>query len=86
MSKPVIVTRIPGYEFCVDDGRTGFMVEPEDVQALTEKVQILVRDEDLARTMGQEGYQKALREFDVRLTADKVQEIYDRLLRILPSQ
>src|SRR5438552_2253153 len=84
MSKPVIVTRIPGYEFCVDDGRTGFMVEPGDIQTLTEKVLIVVRDGDLARQMGQEGYRKALREFDVRLTAGKVQKIYDRLLG--PSQ
>lgn len=80
LGKPVIVTKIPGYEFCVDEGRTGFMVEPGDIQALTEKVLILVRDGGLAREMGQEGYRKALREFDVRLTACEVQKIYDRLL------
>ena len=80
LGKPVIVTDIPGYEFCVDDGTTGFMVAPGDIDALTEKVLILARDRTLTERMGQAGYRKALREFDVRLTAGEVQKIYDRLL------
>jgi len=85
LGKPVIVTNIPGYEFCVDDGRTGFVIEPGDIQALTEKVQMLARDRHLALKMGQEGYQKALKEFDVRLTAAAVQEVYDQILGLNQS-
>lgn len=80
LGKPVIVTKIPGYEFCVDDGKTGFMVEPGDIQVLTEKVLMLARDEDLARRMGEEGYRKAQQQFDVRLTARRVQHVYDQVL------
>jgi len=74
LGKPVIVTNIPGYEFCVDDEKTGFVV------ALTEKVLILARDNNLARRMGQEGYRKARSQFDVRLTARQVEKLYDQVL------
>lgn len=80
LGKPVIVTDIPGYEFCVDDGRTGFIVKPGDIHALTEKVLRLAWDKDLAHRLGQEGCCKARREFDVRITARRVQEVYDRVL------
>ena len=80
LGKPVIVTTIPGYEFAVDDGTTGFTVAPGDIDALAEKVLLLARHRDLARRMGQEGYQRALHQFDVRLTARKVQTVYDQVL------
>jgi L-malate glycosyltransferase len=80
LGKPVIVTEIPGYEFSVDDGQTGFVVPPGDVQALTERVLTLALDRDLGKRMGREGYQKALRQFDVRLTARRVERVYDQVL------
>jgi len=80
LGKPVIVTNIPGYEFSVDDGETGFVVAPADIDALTEKVLILARDRDLAQRMGRQGYLKAQRQFDVRLTARQVEMVYDQLL------
>lgn len=82
LGKPVIVTKIPGYEFCVDDGKTGFVVEPGDIQALTDKVLRLARDKDFALRMGQEGKRKAVLQFDIRLTARQVQGVYDQVLSI----
>lgn len=80
LGRPVIVTSIPGYEFCVDGGRTGFVVAPGDVEALADKVLMLACDRDLGQRMGEEGYRKALREFDIRLTAARVREVYDQVL------
>jgi glycosyltransferase involved in cell wall biosynthesis len=80
LGKPVIVTSIPGYEFCVEEGRNGFVVAPGDIDALTEKVLALAGNRELVERMGHEGRRKAELEFDVRLTAQRVQEVYDRLL------
>lgn len=80
LRKPVIVTRIPGYEFSVDDSQTGFVVAPGDIRALTEKMLILARDRDLAERMGQQGYRRASQQFDIRLTATQVQRVYDQVL------
>ena len=63
---------------------TGFVVAPGDVQALTEKVLMLARDKDLAQRMGQEGHRKALRQFDIRLTAQQVERVYDQVLNHQP--
>ncbi|MFI5397414.1 MAG: glycosyltransferase family 4 protein [Candidatus Binatia bacterium] len=81
LGKPVIVTDIPGYEFSVDDGRTGFVVAPGDIEALAERVLMLARDRDLACRIGRAGYEKAIREFDIRRTARRVEELYDQVLK-----
>jgi glycosyltransferase involved in cell wall biosynthesis len=82
LSKPVIVTRIPGYEFCVDEGRNGYIVAPGDTVALAARVLALAHDRVLAERMGREGRRKAELEFDVRLTARRVENVYDRVLGI----
>jgi glycosyltransferase involved in cell wall biosynthesis len=84
LGKPVIVTDIPGYEFSVDDGKTGFVVSPGDVETLAERVLLLAENRELAQRLGRESRGKAVREFDVRLTARRVQALYDEVLQ--PSE
>lgn len=80
LSKPVIVTAIPGYEFCVEDGTTGFVIPPGDADALAARMLRLVQDPARGVEMGRAARQKAVREFDVRLTARRIETVYDQLL------
>ena len=52
--KPVIGTRIGAIPELIEDGRSGFLVEPGDTADLAEKISLLARDprqrEDLGRT------------------------------------
>ena len=64
MERPVVATRVGGVPEAVLDGRTGLLVEPNDVQALTDAVRSLLCDLDRARTLGQNARPLALKKFD----------------------
>ena len=49
---PVVVSRVGGAPEAVDDGRTGFVVEPGDREQLAERLRDLVHRPDLRREMG----------------------------------
>lgn len=58
---PVVVSRRPGFEELVVHGETGFLVDdPKDTPALAEAVLRVLRDPDLARRMGEAGYQRSM--------------------------
>ncbi len=51
---PVVATNLPGCtDYVVVDGESGFLVPPEDVDALTQAVERLVTDSTLRAKMGQ---------------------------------
>jgi glycosyltransferase involved in cell wall biosynthesis len=49
---PVVVSRVGGAAEAVDDGQSGFVVEPGDREQLAERLRDLVHDSDLRRRMG----------------------------------
>jgi len=52
---PVVVTNVGGLPEVVEDGKTGFIVPPENLDALAEAIETLVRRPDLRAQMGQAG-------------------------------
>src|SRR5919106_5079651 len=52
---PVVATRVGGTPAVVDDGETGFLVEPEDVDALAERLAVLAREPELREQIGELG-------------------------------
>ena len=57
-SKPVIGTRTGGIPELIEDGKSGFLVQKEDAQALEEKIRYLVEHPEVIKEMG-----KAAREY-----------------------
>jgi glycosyltransferase involved in cell wall biosynthesis len=53
--KPVVVTGLGGLAEIVDNGATGFLVQPGDVEDAAQKVALLLRDRALAESMGKAG-------------------------------
>jgi glycosyltransferase involved in cell wall biosynthesis len=66
--KPVIVTRCTSLPELVEDGRTGYVVEPGDAAMLSRRVEQLVNDSALAERMGVE----ARKHVETRFTWDRV--------------
>jgi glycosyltransferase involved in cell wall biosynthesis len=56
--KPVVATKVGGLPEMVEHGRTGYLVEPRDVQGLAEAVVKLLRNRELRRQMGANGKNK----------------------------
>ncbi|MFC1734805.1 glycosyltransferase [Candidatus Hydrogenedentota bacterium] len=68
---PVIATRVGGLQTIVEDGVTGFLVEPGDSLALSEKIKLLLDNPKLRQEMGAKGRERAEKVFDWDVVIDK---------------
>jgi mannosyltransferase len=62
---PVVATRVGAAETIVDDGRTGLLADPDDLDGLTAAIERLMRDEALRAEMGAAARRKALEAFAI---------------------
>jgi glycosyltransferase involved in cell wall biosynthesis len=74
--KPVVASRIGGIPETVDDGVTGLLVTPGDVNELTEALVQLAQDRFLRERMGRAGREKVEREFDAIQVAQQNLDVY----------
>jgi glycosyltransferase involved in cell wall biosynthesis len=75
-SKATLGTDIHGLKDAIKDGETGILVHPEDVNALAEKMALLLSDAELRKTMGKQG-----REWARNFTWEKVAGIQEAFYR-----
>ena len=78
-SLPVVASRVGGIPETVDDGVTGYLVEPQDVQELASKIVWLLQDEELRRRMGAQGRKKVEEQFNLKEQAAQLRMVYERL-------
>jgi len=76
---PVVATTIGGLPELVEDGHTGFLVLPQDVDALSKALRRLISDPKLRYSMGSAGRNRILEKFSVRSMVAKIESIYDSL-------
>ncbi|MFX1388572.1 MAG: glycosyltransferase family 4 protein [Promethearchaeota archaeon] len=60
---PVIGTRSGGIPEAIIEGKTGYLIKPEDLEDLIDKIMILYDNEDLRLEMGQAGHDRVINEF-----------------------
>jgi glycosyltransferase involved in cell wall biosynthesis len=63
---PVIASRVGGIPEIVEDGVTGYLIEPGDYDELKERIELLVGSPGLRRSMGAAGRAAACARFDCR--------------------
>lgn len=80
MELPVVTTNIRGCREEVLDGRTGFLVEPQDVEQLHGALRTLLRRPGVARRLGQAGRERVLKHFREDVLLDYQAALYDFLL------
>jgi len=77
--KPVIGCNVGGIPEVIEDGRTGFVISPEDANELAERI-IALRDINLRKQMGQRGRKAVEDVFSVRNMVEKTSEVYRELV------
>ncbi|HEV8374947.1 MAG TPA: glycosyltransferase family 4 protein [Candidatus Polarisedimenticolia bacterium] len=82
---PVIATRVDGTPEAVLEGETGFLVEPHDVETLSERIAWLLTHRDTARIMGERG-RSSVEEFDIDVMVRRQEELYTELLSKAPPE
>lgn len=79
--RPVISTELStGTSFVNLNGETGFVVPPGDVAALAEKIDLLVRNEELQRNLGRKAKLRIEGVFRKEATIEKTLRLYEEVL------
>lgn len=76
---PVVATRSIGTQEIVADGKTGFLVDTDDIVSLSEKIEILLRNKKLAQRFGEEGRKVVVERYSLNRMILDYEDEYKRL-------
>jgi 1,2-diacylglycerol 3-alpha-glucosyltransferase len=76
---PIVAARAAAIPEVVEDGVTGYLVAPRDIEAMADRLVLLLRNPAQARAMGQAGRAKMMQKHSL----DRSIEAYERLYRSL---
>jgi glycosyltransferase involved in cell wall biosynthesis len=79
-SRAVVASRVGGVPEIIEDGVEGFLVEPMDVNSLTERCLRLIQSPDMAQKMGQTARARVERDFSAENMAHRVALLYTELI------
>jgi len=77
---PVIGTEIEGNPELIEDGETGYLFAPRDIDALARSILRMVEDPEHARAMARAGRKRVEVEFSMMAKIDRTEALYRRLL------
>ena len=78
-ARPVVATDVGSVREAVEDGVTGLLVPPDDVQALQAALKLLVGNPGLRRRMGDAGRERAYERFTDAVMGRAFEQLYDRV-------
>jgi glycosyltransferase involved in cell wall biosynthesis len=79
-AKPVIAINTRGLWDYVIDGKTGFLVNSGDTQAIAEKIIYLLQNEEEAKRLGENGRKIIQEKFDINKRIEKIISLYEKLI------
>lgn len=80
MGLPIVATKHGGIPEVVKDGQSGFLVDEKSVKQLSEKILILLKNDDLRIKMGKAGKKFVKENFDIKKQTEKLEQIYQNIL------
>lgn len=80
MEIPVVATVVGGVPDIVDHGTTGLLVQPQNQEALSEAILVLLGDREIAKKMGREGKRKVLNQFSTKQMIEKVEALIQEVI------
>jgi glycosyltransferase involved in cell wall biosynthesis len=79
-ARPVVATDVGGAAEQVVEGETGYIVKPEDDEAMAARITSLLKDRQRAREMGERGLKRVLEEFSCEAQLERTEALYEQLL------
>lgn len=76
MKVPLIATNVGGLPELVDDGITGILVPPKDVDSLSNAIKYLIDNSRLRKKMGDAGRKRVEGMFDIKNNIRKTEDLY----------
>ena len=85
VARPVVSTEVGGIPEAVVHGETGFLVPPDDADALAEGISALLADRELGNRLGEAGRRHVSGAFSVQRMLDRTELAYAAALRSAAS-
>ena len=76
---PVVSTRSVGIDEIVIDGETGFLVNDDDMQSLTEKIMYLIKHKEIAKQFGEKARNYVLENYSIDKMIRNYEQLYIQL-------
>lgn len=76
---PVIASNVCGMPTMIDDGRTGFLIEPNDIDGIAEKLGRVLQDRDLHAQLSAAAREKALSTYHPDAVVSATLDLYERV-------
>jgi L-malate glycosyltransferase len=80
-ARPVIVSRIGGLPEVIKDGKTGLVVSPKNVKALSDAIVYLINNPTVSTEMGMAGRQRVMELFELENCVLQLETEYNKLLQ-----
>jgi glycosyltransferase involved in cell wall biosynthesis len=80
MARPVVASDLAGPDELVVNRKTGLLVRHSDPTALAEAIVEILGNPELAREMGEAGYERARRLYSAEVNAERTFAVYEELL------
>ena len=79
-SIPIISTLEGGIPDIIEDGITGFLIAPKNVEDLASKLELLIKNHDLRIQMGIAGRKKYEQQFTQQIFENRLHDIFQQIL------
>ena len=76
---PVITSNRCGMPYMVEDKKTGFLIAPESIEQIADRLTALLEDKQLCQKMGQAGRETAMKRFHPKAVAEKTLTVYKQI-------
>lgn len=80
IGRPIITSNSVGCKEALVDGYNGFLILPKDIDALTEKLDLLISDKELRAKMGKNARKYAEEYFSIEVVKERHLAIYNELV------
>lgn len=81
MGLPAVSTRVGSVDDIVEEGVTGYLVEPGDEEAFAERIAALLLDGEKRKQFGAAAREQALARFDVHEMVRKYEKLFEEIVR-----
>jgi glycosyltransferase involved in cell wall biosynthesis len=78
---PVVCSHIGGLPEIVDDGITGLLYEPGNVDELADRIRTLWQNSALCQKLGEAGLRKVREDYSAERLLDRLLEIYEKVIK-----
>lgn len=78
--KPVVATSVGDNKLIINEGETGYLVEPGDVDSMVSAIDLLVEQRELRMRMGNNALEKYNTNFSAKVMARRYENLYMKIL------